>query len=61
MTKLLWERSVRLSAKIASRHNDNENVRTFKDASENLNPHKSTSKRIPTGILSWKIQKIVMI
>ena len=54
MTKLPWQPNVRLSVKMATKFQNvmNEDVRAQKDALENLNTRKSTSRRIRTGILS---------
>ena len=52
---LLWQPSVRFSAKMAAKFLNNvmnEDNLALKDASENLNTQKSTSRRILSGILS---------
>ena len=53
-TKLLLQHYVRLSAKMASRFKNvmNEDIRSSKDALEDLNTHRSTSRRILSGIFS---------
>ena len=55
ITILLWQPSVRFSAKMAAKFLNNvmnEDIKALKDASENLNTQKSTSRRILSGILS---------
>ena len=54
IAKWPWQPSVRLSVKMATKFQNamNEDVRAQKDALENLNTRKSTSRRILTGILS---------
>ena len=52
---LLWQPSVRFSAKMAAKFLNNvmnEDIKALKDASENLNTQKSTSRTILSGILS---------
>ena len=52
---LLWQPSVCFSAKMAAKFLNNvmnEDIKALKDASENLNTQKSTSRRILSGILS---------
>ena len=57
-TKLQWQRSVRFSAKMASRFQNvmNKDVRALRDDLENLNTRKRTSRRILSGILSKNSQ-----
>ena len=55
ITILLWQPSVRFSAKVTAKFLNNvmnEDNLALKDASENLNTQKSTSRRILPGILS---------
>ena len=54
ITKLPWQPSIRLSAKMATKFQNfmNDNVRALKHALENLDTGKSTFRRILTGILS---------
>ena len=55
ITKLPWQPSVRLSAKMAAKFFKNvmnEDVRALKDALENPNTQMSTTRRILSGILS---------
>ena len=51
---ILWQPSVGPSAKMATKFSTfmNKDVRALEDALENLNTRKSTSRRIPTVILS---------
>ena len=52
MKTLPWQRSVRLTGKMASKFKMNEDFRALKDALENLNTGKSPSRRILKGIFS---------
>ena len=54
ITKLPWQPSVRFRVKMATKFQNvmNEDARVWKDALENLNTRKSTSRRILTGVLS---------
>ena len=60
ITKLPWQRPVRVSAKITVNilYVMNEDVRALKDNLENLNTRKSTSRRVLSGILSKTICKL---
>ena len=59
-TKLQWQRSVRFSAKMASRFQNvmNKDVRALKDDLENLNTRKRTSRRI-LPVFCRKILKLM--
>ena len=60
ITKLPWQRPVRVSAKETANILNvmNEDVRALKDTLENLNTRKSTSRRVLSGILSKTICKL---
>ena len=60
ITKLPWQRPVRVSAKITANIFNvmNEDVRALKDTLQNLNTRKSTSRRVLSGILSKTICKL---
>lgn len=53
-TKLLWQHSIRLSAKMAAKFKNvmNKDIRTLKDTSENLNTPKAHQERFFQVILS---------